>query len=407
MPGRLTVSRQTCFTSGAVAFTMSRSACSRTTFFPARCPPGCSLVCCGQQMTTLLPNASNPCTRTPRKLLPYAISKVTVAIPHTMPSIVRKLRVRFRFSAIQASRMISSRSKVSEFQSFKIQSFKDLVLSSRLIPQRLDRINRRGSTRRIQCRSHRNRSQQTSRNQSRTPTGQQSRKKIGHRQQVHESAEAEGHTKSDSPAQQSDDEGLNKELPQNRRRGCSNRLAHSNLSRAFAHCDQHHVHHSNAAEKERHYTYGSQEKLHPVGHRLEGLRFLHRIPDRARFLVVRVVAMHAGEGHTHFVFAGIMLLDRFRRHQQLVKSRICSRWFIGKIAPHRRKRHEHLVHVPAVVAGVLLLLRHHANHGIGKIVQINRISHWIAAGKQLLCRVRPEECHAPGLAHVVPIIETS
>src|ERR1035441_5063463 len=59
---------------------MSRSACSRTTFFPARCPPGCSLVCCGQQMTTLLPKASKPCTRTLRKLLPYAINRVTVGV---------------------------------------------------------------------------------------------------------------------------------------------------------------------------------------------------------------------------------------------------------------------------------------------------------------------------------------
>ena len=43
-----------------------------------------------------------------RKLLPYAIRSVTVAMPHTMPSMVSRLRVTLRFSATQASRMISS-----------------------------------------------------------------------------------------------------------------------------------------------------------------------------------------------------------------------------------------------------------------------------------------------------------
>ena len=103
IPGRFTVSRHACFTRGAVSLIMSTSSFSRTTFLPARCPPGCSLVCCGQQTTAPLPNALKPFTRTERKLFPYAISNVTVAMPHTMPSMVSALRVRFRFSAIQAS----------------------------------------------------------------------------------------------------------------------------------------------------------------------------------------------------------------------------------------------------------------------------------------------------------------
>ena len=82
---------------------MSMSAFSNTTFLPARCPPGCSLVCCGHAITTLLPKASNPFTSTDRKLLPYAINSVTVTIPHTIPSMVSTLRVRFRRSATQAS----------------------------------------------------------------------------------------------------------------------------------------------------------------------------------------------------------------------------------------------------------------------------------------------------------------
>ena len=110
---------------------MSRSACSSTTFFPARCPPGCSLVCCGQQITTLLPNASKPCTSTLRKLLPYAIKSVTVAMPHTMPSMVRKLRVTLRFSATQASRMISINISPESFSNSRA-SFVNLRVLRRL-----------------------------------------------------------------------------------------------------------------------------------------------------------------------------------------------------------------------------------------------------------------------------------
>jgi hypothetical protein len=50
-------------------------------------------------------------------------------MPHTMPNIVRKLRVTFRFSAIHASRMISSRSKVSRFQGFKVSRFQGFKIA--------------------------------------------------------------------------------------------------------------------------------------------------------------------------------------------------------------------------------------------------------------------------------------
>ena len=80
---------------------------------------------------------------------------------------------------------------------------------------------------------------------------------------------------------------------------------------------------------------------------------------------------------------------------------------VGKVTAHRGKRQEDFVHVPAVVAGILLLLRHHADDGVGKIIQIDRVAHWIASGKQLLGRIRAEKGHAPGFAHVVPVIETS
>ena len=102
-----------------------------------------------------------------------------------------------------------------------------------------------------------------------------------------------------------------------------------------------------------------------------------------------------------------MLVDRFRSDQQLIKRRICAGRFVGEVASHRREGHEDFIHVPAIVAGVLLLLRHHPNDGVGKIIQIDRVAHGIAPREQLLGRVGTKKRHAPGLTHVVPVIEAS
>ena len=76
-----------------------------------------------------------------------------------------------------------------------------------------------------------------------------------------------------------------------------------------------------------------------------------------------------------------MLRDRLRRDQQLIERRVRARRLVGKIAAHGGERQEDFVHVPAVVAGVLLLFRHHADDGVRKIVQIDRVADRIASGK--------------------------
>ena len=88
-------------TSVASASIASRSALSNLTRRPARSPPACSLVCPGHATTALFPNASNAWHRIARKPEPYARRTVTATMPHTMPSIVRKLRVRLRARLVQ------------------------------------------------------------------------------------------------------------------------------------------------------------------------------------------------------------------------------------------------------------------------------------------------------------------
>src|SRR5439155_21935159 len=78
-----------------------------------------------------------------------------------------------------------------------------------------------------------------------------------------------------------------------------------------------------------------------------------------------------------------------------------------KVATHGREWDEYFSHVPAVIAGILFLLGHHADHHVGKIVQVKRLPHRIAAGEELFGRFRSEKRYATGLAHVVPIVVTA
>ena len=117
--------------------------------------------------------------------------------------------------------------------------------------------------------------------------------------------------------------------------------------------------------------------------------------------------MHASQRDAHFALAGFVLVDGFRRDQQLIEGCVGAGRLIGKIAPHGRERHEDFVDVPSVVTGVLLLLCHDSNHGKRKVIQINRLAHRVASGKQLLRRIGAEECNATAFAHVAPIVKTA
>src|SRR5947209_17168393 len=103
-----------------------------------------------------------------------------------------------------------------------------------------------------------------------------------------------------------------------------------------------------------------------------------------------------------------MLGYRFWRDQQLIESMGRAGRLVREIAAHRRERNENFVHVPTVVAGILLLLRHDADHEIRDSVQVNIFIERVSSfGEQLLGSVAPEKRYPAGLALVVPVVEAS
>src|SRR6202012_1602510 len=134
-----------------------------------------------------LPKALKPDTSIWRKLPPYAISSVTVAMPHTMPSMVRALRVRLRRRAAQASPRICRS-----------------TLSSCLIAQSFDGVDGGRPARRIERRQNCNRAENGKRDRAGLPGRQQSGEEIRHREEMDQRAEAERDCQPDSTADEGD-----------------------------------------------------------------------------------------------------------------------------------------------------------------------------------------------------------
>ena len=147
--------------------------------------------------------------------------------------------------------------------------------------------------------------------------------------------------------------------------------------------------------------------FHAVSHLAKSFSFLHGIPDRASLLVSRIEVMQLAERRADFVFAGLMLFNRLGSDQKMIE---CSRRagrLIREIPPHRGKRDEDFIHVPAVVAGVLFFGGHDSNYGKRKIVQIERLPDGISSREKLLGGIGANECYAARLMHVRPIVEAA
>src|SRR5581483_2170665 len=102
-----------------------------------------------------------------------------------------------------------------------------------------------------------------------------------------------------------------------------------------------------------------------------------------------------------------MLSYRFRRHQQLVERIWRRRWFVGKILSHHRERNKYFVDVPAVVARVLFLLRHHPEDGVWDVVEVDRLIDGVSHGKQLLGGVAAQESDSASFVQVFPVVEAA
>src|ERR1700722_8777433 len=101
------------------------------------------------------------------------------------------------------------------------------------------------------------------------------------------------------------------------------------------------------------------------------------------------------------------MLDRAWDDEQLIESLGSARRLIGKVAAHRGERDENFVDVPAVVAGILLLRRHDADHGERYVVEIDELANGGPAGKELLFGIGTEERDAPFFGDVILIVEAA
>src|SRR5581483_10069855 len=71
------------------------------------------------------------------------------------------------------------------------------------------------------------------------------------------------------------------------------------------------------------------------------------------------------------------------------------------------ERHKHLVHVPAVIAGVLLLFLHYSDDGVRKFPDLDGLPDRLPRAKQLLLHVAAQERHPPRLRQVLPAIKAA
>src|SRR5579863_9005317 len=280
-------------------------------------------------------------------------------------------------------------------------------LASRFEAQRLYGINRGGFACGIERRKYRDRAQQTAGQQARAPRGQQSGEEVWHGQQIHQETKSEGDAQSHAAAETRNQQRFEEKLFEDGLCGCAQGLAHTDFASALAHRHHHDVHDSEATEKKSDHAYRSEEILHTVGHLAEGLGLLHSVPDGTSFFVVGIEIVHLSQCDADFPFASLVLLVGLGRDQQLVKSGRSAWRFVWEVAAHGAEGNENLVHVEAVVTGILFFLLHHSDYGVGEIVQINVFAHGIAAREELFGGVTAEESDATAFAIVIPIIETT
>src|SRR4029079_2064840 len=136
------------------------------------------------------------------------MSSVTVAMPHTIPSMVSTLRVRFRRNAVQASVTICPNMFIRLCQN--AQGFAALAAS--FVSQGFYRINRRRTSCRIERRNHRNHPQEKDRHDTRLPCRQQTREEIWHGHQVDQSTEPEGDCEPSAAADECNHQCFDKKL---------------------------------------------------------------------------------------------------------------------------------------------------------------------------------------------------
>jgi hypothetical protein len=84
-------------------------------------------------------------------------------------------------------------------------------------------------------------------------------------------------------------------LPQNISIGCAQSFSSTNFARAFRDRNQHDIHHSDAAQAQRHNGNASEENRNHSEDFIQQLRAFHRVPDENRVLIQRIEMVYAAE----------------------------------------------------------------------------------------------------------------
>src|SRR5208283_1332155 len=66
---------------------------------------------------------------------------------------------------------------------------------------------------------------------------------------------------------------------------------------------------------------------------------------------------------------------------------------------------EDLVHIPAVIATVLVFAFHDSDNGVRQAVDVNALAHSGTGREELLFDIAAQESHAPPLSVVSPVVE--
>src|SRR5208337_3025706 len=109
----------------------------------------------------------------------------------------------------------------------------------------------------------------------------------------------------------------------------------------------------------------------------------------------------------HLVLAGFVVGEGLGDNEQMVNVGGQEGRLVGEVVENGAEGDKNLVHVPAVVAGVLVLGRHDSDDGVGNVVEDDRLADGRAAGKELLLDVAPKESHAAARLLVAPVVEPS
>jgi len=112
-----------------------------------------------------------------------------------------------------------------------------------------------------------------------------------------------------------DNDGFQKELPENGFACGAKRFADTDLARPLADGDKHNVHHAEAAQKERGHTDRAHEKFHAYDNHAIGFGVFDSVPNAGGFFVARIEAVQASEGAANLPDAVEMRFQRPRRHQ--------------------------------------------------------------------------------------------